>query len=189
MPVSICAPSCGATELCSNSTCYSGTAYDYSAGGNGGVTVDTAQLVECIQVRVANCGVLTGVGIVTHFAVNDPFRFAVYDDESGRPANRLAQSDKVEIKGSQAQIPVAPQRPIGRCSNGESGYYWICFASAAEYVSVEITNASGTWAQGAALDHIPEYLVSGLPETDPTTGPTQSTATAALIYVLVARPN
>ncbi len=153
--VSMCTPSCALTELCSNSVCYPGTPYGYSAGGTSAVTVHTAQVVECIQLRVPDCGFLTAVGIVTHLDVYGDFRFAVYDDES---------------------------------SSGESGYYWICFASSSEYVSLETTQASGLWAEGAALEQIPGYLDSGLPDMSPTSGLTQSATTAALIYAWIAKP-
>jgi hypothetical protein len=185
--VSTCTSSCAPTDLCSNSSCTRGFVYGYSAGGTSAVTVHTAQVVECIQLRVPDCGVLTGVGIVTHLDVSDFFRFAVYDDESGRPTNRLAQTDDTKIMGGKADIPVKPAVRIGRCSSGESGYYWICFASSAEYVSVETTGASGLWVQGAAPDQIPGYLQSGLPSTGPT-GLPESATTAALIYAWIAKP-
>lgn len=186
--VSICSPGCATTAFCSNSTCYPGTPYGYSAGGTGAVTVHTAQVVECIQLRVPDCGILTAVGIVTHLDVSGDFRFAVYDDESGQPANRLAQSDKAQIRGNRADVPLRPALRIGRCSSGESGYYWICFASSSEYVSVETTQASGLWAEGAALQQIPSYLDSGLPDMSPTSGLTHSETTAALIYAWIAKP-
>lgn len=186
--VSMCTPSCALTELCSNSVCYPGTPYGYSAGGTSAVTVHTAQVVECIQLRVPDCGFLTAVGIVTHLDVYGDFRFAVYDDESGQPANRLAQSDRAKIRGNKADVPVGPALRIGRCSSGESGYYWICFASSSEYVSLETTQASGLWAEGAALEQIPGYLDSGLPDMSPTSGLTQSATTAALIYAWIAKP-
>ena len=184
-----CAPSCAPLQVCSNSLCYQGIPYGQSDNGSGGHSVTTAQLLECIQLpMVPDCGVLTGVGIVTYLDVDSDFRFAVYDDESGRPTNRLAQSDRLRIRGSKAQIPVRPEFHIGRCSSGESGYYWICFVASSEFVYLETADASGLWAEGAALDQIPGYLSSGLPEMSPTNGPTHSAMTAALIYALIAQP-
>ncbi|HZU82415.1 MAG TPA: hypothetical protein VE987_05850 [Polyangiaceae bacterium] len=185
---SACAPACPPRAACLQSTCHQAVAIGYSSGADTTVEVGTGGELACVELSIAMpaCGYLTGVGFVVDIAVDGQFRFAIYEDGGGHPAQRVAQTSEQTIVGNGADLDVSPPVLVG-CAPNALAAYWICFASSlTSFFPAALSTASASWVFGLAPPaQVQAYLQSGLPAGDPTAG-SPAAGYAPLIYAWFA---
>ncbi len=162
-----CNAVCPVFAACRNSTCAQGQQVGPYGAGQTNVGASTTDIVSCVQVEVAVCGTVTGLGLTLAVAQTADVRMALYEDVGGVPTTRIAETDSVPTNGPQVDAPVTATSLIG-CAD-HSLPYWICVASTSTELQFSaIDQSESRWTVGDATPfEVMNWVNSGLPDACP----------------------